>query len=96
MIEDFGEGYAFYRYVDGLWRPLSNNPGLEPHQMAEGVRLAVADAVLLEAEGSNVPVFWFDPAGLNDPFRLLLQGEGREIELRWTERETLVRREIGS
>lgn len=96
VIEDFGEGYAFYRYVDGLWRPLSNNPGLEPHQMAEGVRLAVADAVLLEAEGSNVPVFWFDPAGLNDPFRLLLQGEGREIELRWTERETLVRREIGS
>jgi general secretion pathway protein H len=96
VIEDFGAGYAFYRYVDGLWRPMNNNPGLQPHTMEADIRLTVTDAVLLEAEGSAVPVFWFEPAGLNDPFRLVLQGEGREIELSWTERESLERREIGS
>ncbi|WP_300528783.1 GspH/FimT family pseudopilin [Maricaulis sp.] len=96
VIEEFGAGYAFYRYVDGLWRPLGNNPGLEPHRMQAEIRLSVTDAVLVEAEGSAVPVFWFDPAGLNDPFRLRLQGQGREIELNWTENETLERREIGA
>jgi len=82
-----GQGYAFVRYLDGRWWPLDGHGGLGMHVLDE--------AVLLEADGVSprrddgvvttgpVPVAWFDPAGLTDPFRLRLTGQARRIELSW-------------
>lgn len=87
VLEDFGSGYSFERYVDQRWWPLGDNPAFARHSLDEGIRLYVLDAPLNRADDdvpSRVPLFWFDPAGLTEPFALRLEDAETTLELRWT------------
>tara|TARA_R110000744_G_scaffold125730_5_gene231504 strand:+ start:6136 stop:6630 length:495 start_codon:yes stop_codon:yes gene_type:complete len=72
-------GYAFTNYVDGEWRLLRNHSTLQPRGFATEMRLR-SDAIALawHPEGVVVyPAVFFDPAGFNDPFRILLEEGGQ-------------------
>ncbi|WP_417488507.1 GspH/FimT family pseudopilin [Maricaulis sp.] len=69
-------GYAFTNYVDGEWRLLRNHPTLQPRGFASEISLR-SDMIALAWHPDGVvayPAVFFDPAGLNDPFRILLEG----------------------
>lgn len=83
-IGDAGARYEFYRYVDGRWWPLSDHPTLTPRVLEDGLVLRAEAAILPEAEEADgLPVIWFDPAGLTDPFVLRLQSPRGWRELSW-------------
>lgn len=91
ILEEFGTRYSFERYVDGRWWPLAENPAFARHDLAEAVELEVVDVALAQAgqseEGApRYPLFWFDPAGLTEPFTLRLRDAEQTLELRWTAR----------
>ncbi|WP_417484357.1 GspH/FimT family pseudopilin [Maricaulis salignorans] len=72
-------GYAFTNYVDGEWRPLRNHPTLQPRGFAPEMTLR-SDTIALAWHPEGVAVYpaaFFDPAGFNDPFRLLLEERGQ-------------------
>jgi len=92
QVENFGEGYSFQRYVDGRWRPLRDNPALSRHALEGSVRLEIVEAMFRpdpdsDASAPQIPAFWFDPAGLTDPFTLRLEDAGQILELTWDDRE---------
>ncbi|RKQ96170.1 GspH/FimT family pseudopilin [Maricaulis maris] len=97
VIDDFGAGYAFYRYVDQRWWPLADHPALRARRLPDNVRLVVRDAMFTANEddpagAAAVPVIWFDPAGLTEPFRLRLETAEAAIELDWQAAGGLSRR----
>lgn len=88
VIEDFGAGYSFQRYIDGRWWPLAENPAFAQHAFEDNIRLHVLDALLRSADGDDapppsLPLLWFDPAGLTEPFALRLEDETARLEYRW-------------
>ena len=82
-----GRGYGFVRYLDGRWWPLDGRGGLGTHVLEETIRVEADDVGPRRDDGGAVtgpvPVAWFDPAGLTDPFRLRLTGQAARIELSW-------------
>ncbi|WP_412545276.1 GspH/FimT family pseudopilin [Maricaulis sp. MIT060901] len=90
VIEGFGAGYSFHRYVDQRWWPVRDVDALGAHILETGFRLRVDEAILAAAivgEGEErpvIPAFWFDPAGMTEPFRLRLEDAGTVLELVWT------------
>lgn len=79
-----GESYAFLFYLDGRWWPVQGQPTLSHHDLAERVRIGVQDRpVWLDEsepeEAMLLPLFWFDPAGLNEPFELWLDHRGDRV-----------------
>lgn len=88
VIEDFGTGYSFHRYVDGRWWPVEDNDALARRTLPEQMRLDVLEAIFVpdpdDETPRRVPVFWFDPAGLTEPFSLRLEDAEKTLVLRWT------------
>jgi len=90
VVEEFGARYSFYRYVDRRWWPVRDNDALAGHELTPGSRLLVDDAILaaiVQDEGEEaviIPAFWFDPAGMTEPFRLRLESADTVLELAWT------------
>lgn len=90
VVEEYGARYSFYRYVDRRWWPVRDNDALGGHQLAGGSRLRVDDAILSavargeDDEAAIIPAFWFDPAGMTEPFRLRLESADTVLELAWT------------
>ncbi|WP_291841908.1 GspH/FimT family pseudopilin [Maricaulis sp.] len=83
VIEEFGAGYAFHRYVDRRWWPLTDHPALRARQLPDSVRLVARDVMFARDDAAAVPVIWFDPAGLTEPFRLRLETAEAAIDLDW-------------
>ena len=84
-VEEGGQVYAFHRYVDQRWWVLRDHPSLAAHRLETPVRLDVEDGFLALSEDSRgVPVLWFDPAGLTEPFRLRLEAPEGWVELDWS------------
>lgn len=89
VVEDAGLRYSFYRYVDRRWWPVRDNDALGAYQLMDGSRLLVDDAILsaiIVADGEEspvIPAFWFDPAGMTEPFRLRLEDTDTVLELAW-------------
>ncbi|ABI64678.1 MULTISPECIES: GspH/FimT family pseudopilin [Maricaulis] len=93
VIHDFGAGYGFYRYVDRRWWPLADHPALQSRLLPDSVRLIARDAMIVAGDADTadesrgqagaIPVIWFDPAGLTEPFRLRLEAAGEAIDLDW-------------
>lgn len=93
VIHEFGAGYGFYRYVDQRWWPLADHPALQSRALPDSVRLVARDVMYVARdevggdgaaeEAGAVPVIWFDPAGLTEPFRLRLQSAGGSVDLDW-------------
>tara|TARA_R110002096_G_scaffold122961_5_gene266219 strand:+ start:476 stop:970 length:495 start_codon:yes stop_codon:yes gene_type:complete len=76
-------GYAFTNYVDGEWRPLRNHPTLQPRGFAQEMTLR-SDTIALAWHPDGVvvyPAVFFDPAGLNNPFRILLEEGGQSYAI---------------
>lgn len=95
VIEEFGRRYAFYRYVDQRWWPLSDHPALRARLLPETLRLQVRDGMMIartDTDETAIPVIWFDPAGLTEPFSLSLEGEAGRVELTWQADGALIRR----
>ncbi|MGK0265816.1 MAG: general secretion pathway protein H [Maricaulis sp.] len=92
-----GEGYAFYRYLDGRWWALEDHPTLRARVLPNDVRIDLRDgyAGFEPGEGAVFPAFWFDPAGLSEPFLLRLQSEGRSIELERDQTGAIALHEVG-
>ena len=90
VLEDFGAGYSFHRYVDQRWWPVRDNPALAVHRLESGFRLIADEALLADlsaADGDDpaiIPAFWFDPAGMTEPFRLRLEDSQTVLELEWS------------
>lgn len=85
-IDDFGTGYAFYRYLDQAWWPLSDHPALRARVLPETVRLVAREAMYTASDSdaaAAIPVIWFDPAGLTEPFRLRLETAEASVDLDW-------------
>lgn len=87
-VEGAGEGYAFYRLVDGRWWPVRDHPTLTEYRFEDALRLRVEEtrpvAPEAAARAALYPAIWFDPAGMTEPFRLRLSADdGAEIELDW-------------
>ncbi len=99
IIEDFGTGYSFHRYIDGRWWPIEDNPALRAHWLSDDVRLDVREAIFEQDADRDeapprVPLFWFDPAGLTDPFTLRLQTSSRSLLLVWDSRNPGIWEEV--
>jgi general secretion pathway protein H len=98
VIGGFGETYGFYRYVDGRWWALSDHPTLRERQLPEGVQIDLSGSfapVDADAGGAVFPAFWFDPAGLTEPFRLRLQSSDHAVELARDGAGTILVSELG-
>ncbi len=93
-VEEGGQVYVFYRYVDRRWWALRDHPSLSGHRLEGEVRLDVADGYLA-TEARGVPSVWFDPAGLTEPFRLRLETPEGWTELDWSGEGGLERIEGG-
>lgn len=92
-----GEHYAFYRYVDGRWWALEDHPTLRARHLPDNIRLDLRDGYTVppQARAGVFPAFWFDPAGLSEPFRLQLESEGRAIELDRDQTGAIALHEVG-
>jgi len=96
-IREFGGGYAFYRYVDQRWWPLSDHPALRVRALPDDVRLVAREVMFIAEEGADLtagatPVIWFDPAGLTEPFGLRLETANGAVDLDWQTTGGLSRR----
>ena len=83
VIEEFGAGYAFHRYIDRRWWPLSDHPALRARHLPDSVRLVARDVMFAADDTAAVPVIWFDPAGLTEAFQLRLETADAAIVLDW-------------
>ncbi|WP_203291637.1 GspH/FimT family pseudopilin [Maricaulis parjimensis] len=96
-VEDDGQVYAFYRYVDRQWWVMRDHPSLAAHRLDGEVRLDVPDGFLpQDTDAAGIPAIWFDPAGLTEPFRLRLDTAQGWTELDWTGQGGLQRTEGGA
>ncbi|MDZ7641009.1 MAG: type II secretion system minor pseudopilin GspH [Desulfurivibrio sp.] len=79
------EGYRFYRYRDGQWRPLTARP-FKPRQLAPDLRLELRRLEVDESpvelpyrdgpqDDRQLPRLYFLPGGEITPFRLTLRLE---------------------
>ena len=90
VVGDFGAGYSFYRYVDQRWWQVRDVDALGSHQLEDGFRLRIDDAILASSAAQTgearavIPALWFDPAGMTEPFRLRLEDADTVLELAWT------------
>ncbi|WP_417469095.1 type II secretion system minor pseudopilin GspH [Maricaulis sp.] len=77
------DGYAFSNLVDGQWQPLRNHPTLQPRGFESDMHLrSDRIAVAWRPEGVIAyPAVFFDPAGLNEPFRIVLEEDGRSYAI---------------
>jgi len=82
-----GTGYLFLRYRDGRWRDMPDHPALAPHRLPEGIAIYGESGRGSRGTGPDpqdvplAPLAWFDPTGIDAPFRLLLQGAERDLHL---------------
>lgn len=93
VIDDFGSGYGFYRYVDRRWWPLADHPALQARVLPDSIRLIPRDVMYVARDADElddgvdqamaIPVIWFDPAGLTEPFGLRLEAAGETVDLDW-------------
>ena len=77
---------AIYRYLDQAWWPLSDHPALRARVLPETVRLVAREAMYTASDSdaaAAIPVIWFDPAGLTEPFRLRLETAEASVDLDW-------------
>lgn len=84
-IDSRGSTYAFMTYVDGRWWPVRDHPTLAPHTMDEAFRVTLTSGVVLETDAPTevLPLFWFDPAGVTEPFELSVSTNMDRIDIAW-------------
>lgn len=82
--------YGFVTFLDGQWWPIRDHPSLDFHDLPAGFRISAQSHRAGTAEDGVVwPTIWFDPAGMDAPWRLRLDRQGQSVTIETGERGTV-------